>query len=157
MTRIRAMTLIEVLAVVCIIALAAALTLAGLGAASADTQLRTALAECRQLDFRGRLLARAEGPVVIKVTDDRDGLHAGRAVAAEATPASMRVQAPADWSIRLLDCDGKERSQLSIDGCGCSDDYLIELRAPQVIGSANATRLLRIVGLTGWVEEMAGP
>jgi type II secretory pathway pseudopilin PulG len=149
------MTLIEVLAVVCIIALAAALTLAGLGAANADAQVRAALAQCRQLDARSRLLARADGPVVISVAEDL--LCADHAGADEVAAPMLRVLPPDDWAFHLLDAQGNALPQLLVDARGCSDDYTIALRSGKVGEGPSDSRRLRIAGLTGWIEEAPEP
>lgn len=155
--RLRALTLIEMLAVVCLVALAAVLTLTGLGAASADAQLRAALSECRQFDARLRLLARADGPVMITVTDEGHLLRAGHAGGGETTAPMMRVLAPSGWSVRLLDSEGNPISQLLIDARGCSDDYMLELRAEEGSDGSPESRRLRVAGLTGWVDEVHEP
>jgi hypothetical protein len=149
------MTLIEVLAVVCIIALAASVTMVGLIGASDEARLWAALDECRRLDARARLLACMEGPMLIVAENDPEGLNVAR-IGAEGQPL-MRAAAPAGWSWHLRDPSGIERAAVSIDARGRSDDYVIQLLRPAAADARAVERRLRVAGLTGWIQEADEP
>jgi type II secretory pathway pseudopilin PulG len=148
------MTLIEILAVVCITALVGSMTIAGLGGADAASRQRTLVSDCRRLEARARLLARMEGPVAVTASEDGRALTAGRLgddIEAEPTLV-LSVEVPPPWRVRLMGAEMVALHGVRIDAQGRSDDYGIELRRG---GEADgALRQLSVAGLTGWIEEM---
>ncbi len=138
----RALTLIELLAVIVIMSLVAGLATTGLAAASDQARLRAAAADWRTLDAHARLLARSGEPVVMIVDEDaREGrlqaVKSGERLASLVLPPGVDV-----------DVSGEpDEGPVTFERSGRSRDYAVALLVDgRQVG-------WQVYGLTGYVVE----
>ena len=121
----RAFTLIECLAVVALIALAASVVAVGLAPGAAEARLRDARSVVLDVDARARALAQRGGGVVLCIDE-------GRVVAAlddEARPIIAR-ELPDGVRATIVDPrSGRTLAGVRVDRCGESPDYVVTVRA----------------------------
>ncbi len=131
----RAFTLIETLAVVVLMALAAATLAPVLGRGGTKAKLGEAASVIRELDRTARLLARGGEPLVVLIERGRAELVDGRtgsSLAIRELPSSVECES-----------DDDKRVTYRIGGDGASEDLDLTLRIGQ------HARRVRISGLTG--------
>lgn len=138
----RALTLIELLAVIVIASMVAGVATIGLAATSDTARLRAAAAHWRDLDARARVFSRSLGPVEMAV--DEDGrevqlylVRSGELLSAMSLPEPMqgRIRAPGDPRSILFDSHGR------------TIDYQVDLRADDRVVTWH------VCGLTGLTRE----
>lgn len=143
----RAFTLVEVLAVIVIMAIIAASLAASLGGASDQAQFMQVLADLRDLDARGRMFARtSEGAAELAIDADArrirlSGAGSDDVVAQRSWPGGVSVTFSADRPV----------TSVIFDRAGRSIDYSVRITAD----SSRAT--LRFCGLTGWATTEDSP
>lgn len=130
----RALTLIELLAVIVVASLVAGVATVGLAASGESARLHGAAAQWRDLDARARLLGRSLGPVRISVDRGVVRLHV-----IETNELISSVALPGGISL--------DTSPIEFDRLGRSIDYRVDLHG------ANRAIRWRICGLTGYVIE----
>lgn len=147
------MTLVEVVAVVVVLAIATMTMLAASRPFSETHQRRAAVGAMRESLDRARLLAASDG-------DGADLRCAPSAMVASARVRPLpeiRTPLPSGWSAALRieapyarRVDAHDRSDvLNIDAAGCSPDAEIVLRSP------TASVWLTLLGLSGELHEQA--
>ncbi len=141
----RGFTLLEVLAVVALLSIAASICLASLGSAHESAAARALAASIRELDARGRLAARTLGAV--DLVADRETSTVSTRLSATGEVLSS-VDVGKERSVRLSDARANEILAVRLDRSGRSIDY-----SAQVVSSGGTTTL-RFSGLTGLVEEV---
>lgn len=140
------MTLLEVLIIVVILALAYGTLINGLLTHSESGQQRLALAMWRQIDGTARQMAVAGGrSMLLEIALDEWTAHCRM-------NSTDEVMATRSLTARLILRDSADTSVLNsiqIDGRGCSGDYVI-----RAAGSAfDSSGVWKVLGLTGqWVE-----
>jgi len=140
----RALTLIELLAVVVILGLVLGIGVTNLSAAHAEAQLERCASAWRTLDAEARILLmqRRDRPLLrLKV----DEFHRRVVLSAGEVDVFDSIALPEGVEARLL-VDGSTGS-VGFDRRGCSPDYVFELRTP------DRTRRWNVEGLTGWIHE----
>ena len=141
----RGFTLIEVLAVVTVLSLVAAVSVSSLGNASESMQFQRVGARLRDLDVRGRLYARRHEAVRLVVTEDGSGV-AVRPLDSDDT--ILEFEWPPSLSVTLATTPPDE--DLVIDRRGCSPDYQVSMT------DGARTRAWTVLGMTGSIVEMEG-
>ncbi len=136
-----AFTLIELLAVIAIASLAAAVATVGLASSSDQAHMQAAAARWRDLDAKARAFARCVGPVVMDL--DAEGAVV-RVRSAKDRELLSELALPAGTAGRIV-VEGSERALF--DRQGRSADYQVEFGARD-----NAVRW-QVCGLTGWIME----
>jgi len=134
-------TLLEMLAVVAILGLAAAVLAPSLAGSTQSGTGRAARAALLELDARARIHSRTHGPVELVAGAGRvtlNDLRTGREVAALDLDAGVQVN---------FELEGDSR-HLVFDNRGCSPDYAIHLRAGDLEEES-----WRVLGLTGWAVK----
>jgi competence protein ComGC len=143
----RALTLIELLAMIVIISMAAGVVMVNLSSMSDSAAFRAGAAAVRDLDARGRLSGRTGAPAALMATMEHDGLILRSQAPGEAIGhASM----PSGMTVHLRTVDSGDMS-IRFDAFGRSADYDIILRRGERLV------IWRIAGLTGCVVEKGGP
>jgi prepilin-type N-terminal cleavage/methylation domain-containing protein len=140
--RRRAMTLIETLATVAILSLAAMALLWRAGS-TLDGSIHVAAAAARSTDAQARAAALANGPIELAIAEDQTAIRI-RTLADEHLIGSAAINK--NLTVKLL-IDGVSKDRVVFDAAGRSVDYTIELR------SETAVRRWRVSGLTGWIEQ----
>lgn len=144
------MTLLEVLIIVVILALAYGTLANGLLTHSESSQQRLALMTWKELDGTARQMAISENrAVTLELAPDEMTAHCRTVLTAEQivsrtllTPLTLQGSA-----------DTKVLDTVQIDGRGCSEDYLI--RAAMRLSTTSES--WKVLGLTGqWIEIAAG-
>jgi prepilin-type N-terminal cleavage/methylation domain-containing protein len=140
-----AFTLIEVLAVVTILAIATAAMTVGLASADANARLRAFRADLIDLDARARLFARTEGacdirfPLEAEQTIVLARLGNEEPLATVTLPHAARVEAQAT---------GRDALKIvHVDRSGRSVDYRV------TVTMGDLSTAWTVAGLTGWVER----
>jgi type II secretory pathway pseudopilin PulG len=133
--------LIELLAVIAIASLVAAVTTVGLSSSSDQARMQAAAAQWRDLDARARAFARCVGPVVMDL--DAEGTLV-RVRSAHDRELLSELALPAGTAGRIV-VEGSER--VLFDRLGRSADYQVEL------GARDKTVRWQVCGLTGWIME----
>lgn len=155
----RSFTLIELLAVIVLLSLAAGIGAGHLSNATESANQRAVLASVLDLDARARLLARRSGPVCLVLTEELDTQTAMLTGGAETDfPGWRDDQAPIarvtispPLQLELLHESGQVLENIDFDALGRSIDYRIVLSSPT--GQSEH----RVLGLTGRVVEEASP
>jgi prepilin-type N-terminal cleavage/methylation domain-containing protein len=143
-TRQHGLTLIELLAVIAILSLVAGVATVGLASSGAAASLHAAESGWKELDARARLLARAEGAMVMSIDDD------ARVVRLHVAATGERVGVvPLGALEAALETAGADDA-VRFDGLGRSVDYHARLTG------AERGRRWRVAGLTGAIREV-GP
>jgi prepilin-type N-terminal cleavage/methylation domain-containing protein len=138
-------TLIELLAVVVVLGLAAGIGIPPLVRLAGGTPLERACALLRDGDARARMLARGTGRE-LAFELDAGGMRCR--AAREPLEALLPEGVSAEW----LATDGQPLRTLTIDSRGRSRDLSLRLRA------VGASRRFHLLGLSGeWDEEPATP
>ena len=145
----RGLTLIEMLAVVTLLALTVSLVTASFVGSIDSARLREAESIVRDTDARARLRARTTCPV--RLSADRsslvlqcDELGVHEPTSNEPAPIAL----PDHARVFLLSADGTEPlSSIRFDKLGRSRDYRVRIELGE------SSRTLHIAGLTGWIEE----
>jgi prepilin-type N-terminal cleavage/methylation domain-containing protein len=137
----RGLTLVELLAVAAILALSAGIAVGGLAAAGSHAELERAISDLKSLDRRARALARAQGPVVLAVDQNREALillepGSGARLGAACVPGEWRL-----W----LEQAARGSDAVVVDRGGRSADYAV------VVSGSWSVRY-RVHGLTGLIE-----
>jgi type II secretory pathway pseudopilin PulG len=153
------LTLIELLAVIVIVATATGVLATGFGARNGDARLRETAASLRDLDARARLLAQtllrkdaaapgpaSGGPHAVTLTLAADGRELW--VVASGGMRLASVEIPKGIEARLTLARDGQQASIGFDRLGRSPDYECELR-----GERRALRL-RVAGLTGLIREV---
>lgn len=143
--RRRSFTLMELLAVIAIMSLVAAALAVNLGGSSDQTCLMQSLADLREMDARGRLLART-GESSIQLGVDPE-THRIRLVDVRTGELVAERDASSGISIALL--TDHPVDAILLDRAGRSVDYSVRIQA----GPHHAT--LRVCGLSGLVMREA--
>ncbi len=141
----RAFTLIELLAVIVLIAMGAAVLGAGLARSSDASELRRAEGTIRDFDRRARLAATREHDVrlTIEAGEDQTTL---RLIAADSSQL-----ASADLRSRLsISIDDAPTDTVRYRSTGRSPDYRV------TIENTARTAAFDVAGLTGWIEPAGG-
>lgn len=144
----RAYTLVELLAVVALLALGVTMLTPMLVGAGASSRLDSAAIGIINLDARARLIAQGHGGARLEM--DGDG-----GIALEEGPVDPSRPAPADnpkptWlaptglGVSIRSDTGERIGTIVYDAAGRSRDYEVILDEPP------ARRVIRIAGLTGW-------
>lgn len=138
----RALTLIEMLAVVVLLSLVAALGSVGLVSGNEQAQLRASLAAWQDLDATARLLAQTNGPIQMVLNEGTIAIsstHVGEGFSSVVLP---------DGYTGHLVVGNHETNAITFDARGHSEDYRVEIRrlATELPGSG-----WEVCGLTGWV------
>lgn len=138
------MTLIEVLAVVVIAAMAATVGAIGLFGATDTAALQEASAWIRDADQRARLLAKTHGPIVLELLDTEVVIRSTD----QQEPLS-RYELPQSVRVTLTEPDGnKAVSAIPFDALGRSDDYLL------IVERGQTQRIWAVAGTTGWMKQV---
>lgn len=137
----RGFTLTELLAVVVVLSLAAALALGSVGGLSQTHQRRAAIASVRDGLERVRLLAERFGSAELTHEDE---------LAGRSGDLGVRVRLPRSWTAALLDREGRriEEAMVLVDHAGRSRDFVVHLAGPR-----GASARLSVLGLSGQVIE----
>ncbi len=135
----RAVTLIETLAVIVLLALATAVLARGVTASSPERELQQALRAISELDGTGRSMARSSGPLRVRATGDKliASVFGDEAVVQRTLPDGWTIES-SNWS--------QHDWLYVIDSAGRSGD--VEL----VITGPNDRHEIRIDGLLGSVR-----
>jgi prepilin-type N-terminal cleavage/methylation domain-containing protein len=144
----RGFTLVEMLAVVTLLALTVSLVTASFAGSVDSGRLSEAESVVRNADAQARLRARTSGPVRLSV--DRSVINLEREFGARDRISSNRVSItlPNHARVFMLSADGMETLELiRFDKLGRSPDYRVRIE----LGAS--LRTLRVAGLTGWIEE----
>ncbi|MDA3961795.1 MAG: prepilin-type N-terminal cleavage/methylation domain-containing protein [Planctomycetota bacterium] len=141
MTSRRGLTLLEVLLVVAILGMVAAVLVPRLAARSQVAPTVRAARQLAQLDARLREQARSTSSAITVRVDAR-GWHA------ENAPTAVLWAAPSGLAMHLRDFTGERVSQFTIDGAGRGPDLALILR------SGDVQQRVRVFGLSGqWVDD----
>ena len=140
----RAFTLIEVLAVVVLVATAAGVLGVSLARTDAAAEGRRAEGTLKDLDRRARLAATRDGPVRLTLTRTANRTTV-RLVGASTTLAEATFRASAYLSIEDAETDAVRYSS-----GGRSPDFRVRIE------HAERTAGFDVAGLTGWVEPIGG-
>jgi len=139
----RALTLIELLAVVVILSMAAAIGVVSLSNVDAQARIDRFVDRWRELDDKARLTGMRGSAVVLNRGEDELTLSARDSepdiIVAAAIPAHISM---------TFAIDGKTVDRLQFDQRGCSEDYTLAI--------ATAVDILRwtVNGETGWIEPI---
>ncbi len=137
------LTLVEVLAVVLILSLAAGLATFSLAASSEAARLHAAISQWRDLDARARLHGRIREAVTMSLNDEGTAVRLHAIGSPE--PLAL-VELPAGFTGQVrADPDG---DSVTFDRRGRSADYQVEL----IVG--NRTMRWQVLGISGLVEEV---
>lgn len=126
----RAMTLIEVLAAVALLAFAAGVVATGAMGGGVQAARAEAVGAVRAVDALARLAARAEGAVTVRVARDGASLELWRAGEADARASSALVVRSLPRGVRATLDDsagGASRDRIEVDALGRTDDYGVRL------------------------------
>ncbi len=137
-----AFTLIELLAVIAIGSLVAAVTTVGLASSSDQARMQAAAARWRGLDAKARAFARCVGPVVMDL-DTEEALVRVRSVQDRELLSELAL--PANSAGRII-INGSPGT-VQFDRMGRSTDYQVEF------GAHDRTVRWQVCGLTGWIVE----
>ncbi len=147
----RGFTLIEMLAVVTILAIATGVLAMGVGSRSADARLRETMAAWQDLDARARLFARS-----VRAGEESGARQVTLTVSADANEATLVDLVTGDRLSRfslpngvLARIDVEPRGVVRYDRLGRCADYTVELT-----GEARSIRFT-VEGLTGRITEDA--
>jgi type II secretory pathway pseudopilin PulG len=133
------MTLIEVLAVITILALAAGVLGGGVLEGSRGHRLRQAEGSVREIDDLARLLARRGQPTIISIAERGTAIVARKL---ESRHQMARRELPEGVTARLeADHDG----YVLVSGGGASRDYAVHLS----LGDRQSR--IAVAGATGWI------
>jgi len=140
------MTLIEVMAVTVLMAMVAAMAMVSLGAADGGARMLSAVARMKDLDFRGRLLARTSGEAARLAIDPEHNRIMLRQVGSDTLIADEHL------SVTVVFNADHDRAIQSIqfDRFGHSIDYAIVMRRE------GRTIKLNVRGLTGVIDQAEG-
>lgn len=141
-----AFTLIEVLAVVTIVALATAALTIGLGAADANARLRALTADLIDLDARARLLARTDGTCELRFPRDEAEREVALVLVSH-EDAFSTVVLPMSARAEARTLDGDPLEAVRFDRSGRTPDYSI------TVSMGDLTAAWTVAGLTGWIER----
>ena len=141
----RALTLVECLAVVALLAVAVATIAAGLSPSVAGARLREVRSIVLDLDARARVLTTRSGPVVLRVSEGRASVHLGD------VPLFVRHLSRPVEAVLTDPGTGTPLDAVRIDTRGRSPDYALLLR------SDDRHTLTLVSGLTGYAFEGADP
>lgn len=143
-----AFTLVEMLAVVVLLGLAASLGAVGLASADSHARFERAVAIALDADAQARLLARGGAPVRMVLEPDERGSDI---LIVKSDSRVRELSLPHGVHVAWIDPEsGALLSEIRYDTLGQSPEYL--LRA----SDGDRTQVWRITGLTGWAEEL-GP
>lgn len=148
----RAMTLIEVLAAVALLALAAGVVASGAMGGGVQAQRTEAVGATRAVDALARLAARAEGAVTVRVARDGTSLELWRAGKADARASSALVVRSLPRGVRATLVDtagGASRDRIEVDALGRTDDYGVRLSR---VADGAELAIVRFRGATGASE-----
>jgi prepilin-type N-terminal cleavage/methylation domain-containing protein len=139
----QAFTLIEMLAVIVIIAMVATAVTVSLAAADDQAAFLNGAAQCRDLDAKARQCAQTQGSAaLIRVGDDHNtiALEVGQErLAVAKMPSSMSVHLERDRPVTMI----------SFDRAGRSPDYKITICRDD----RSRSRGWKVCGLTGFLIE----
>lgn len=139
------LTLIEVMAVVTLLAIAAAVATAGLSGAHEAAQLQEAVSVFRNADAQARFLASTGDHVLLRIGEEPNTVELRSVGIGHVRTFTLGTHVSAG----LLDRAGDARIDVvRIDRLGQSWDYRVSLRVGERTGT------LRVSGLTGWVEDV---
>lgn len=141
----KGLTLIEVLAVIVILALIMGAAVINLGATDSHAQTRAMMHDLRRLDRAARHLARTEGAALIEWSETEQQLVLRQPRTGEVI---RRVGWPQWMTVRMAGPSPSTDAPIAYDAAGRSEDLRIEI-------DADGRRLvLAIHGLTGASEEL---
>ncbi len=138
----RGFTLIELMAVIIILSLTAALGAVRLSSVSNQTALKSAIARWRDLDAKARLHARAGTPITIVLTKNESEMTIQNTQTHE-------ILATATWPDFLsfsLQTDSSENS-IPLSRTGTSPDYAL------LFSTNDQTQRFHCFGLTGFITR----
>lgn len=136
----RGFTLIEMLAVIVVLTLVAALGISGLSSTGSAAALMKVIGECRGLDAQARLAARTCGSsVMIKLDADSRRIEL---IQRDNLAQLSEVSLPADVSVRF-EIDGAASDTVMVDRLGKSADYSV------VVNYQGHQRRIELAGITG--------
>lgn len=140
----RGFTLLELLAVVIILAMVAGAVGVNAGAMNTAAKLRAAAQKWQELDARARQHARSEGAVSIRIDSDN---HVIRLLRAATDEQLAFIELPTDATATAATISGRPTPHIIMDRTGRSNDYTASLEW-------NGARMTwTIYGLTGWVKR----
>lgn len=143
--RFRGLTLIELLAVVVILAMVAGVAVVNAGSMNASAELRAIARQWQELDARARLHARSDGPVQMHIDSDNRAI---RLVSAATNEQLAFIDLPLGTTVRIQIAAAEPASHVTIDRTGRSGDYTASVER-------NGGKITwTIYGLTGWVKQL---
>lgn len=145
-----AFTLIETLAVVMLIGLAAIVMTTMLAGSTESTRLDDAVRRFLDLDSRARLLAHQESDVVLKIQDNACVIVVDDETSQQDPDPVMEWSHGAQVQVKIESADAGPIDSIAYDRSGRSADFDV------VVFAGDLRREFSIAGLTGWVEEKRG-
>lgn len=141
----RAITLLEMLAVIVLVALIAGTSVVGLGGIEHGASTQRAAAQLQGLDAQARLLAQVEKRmVVLSLNAQRDTASLQLFDTTGASTVVTSIMMPAGVSVRL---DDGQVASIVFDRAGCSRDYSCHLQHD------DARAAWHVAGLTGLITN----
>ncbi len=141
----RSFTLIEVLAVVVVLSLIAAVSVSSLGNVGTGMQVERTGARLRDLDARARIYARRHEAVRLVSGAAGSGLSV---LTLDAQDTILSIQWPPDLSVTVAPV--RSDDELVIDRRGCGPDYRVS------VTDGRTTLSWSVLGLTGAIIEEGG-
>jgi type II secretory pathway pseudopilin PulG len=149
-SQLHAFTLIETLAVVMLIGLAAIVMTPMLAGATDSTRLNDAVRRFLDLDTRARLLAHQESGLMLRIEDEACVVVVdAESDVQESTPIVQWAHGT-QIQLKIETADGRTVDSIMYDRGGRSVDFDVVITAGELRSS------LSVAGLTGWVEEKRG-
>jgi len=144
----RGLTLIELLAIIVILAMVSSVLAIGLGSASSVASIQSFASQWAGMDGRARLMSRTQDldadPIIMVASEGRVALLRHR-VDGHDEAVVDEIHSPRGVALRI---EGIEHQWIDFDRRGCTPDYKLVLKLHDV------KRVWRVHGLTGWIEEI---
>jgi prepilin-type N-terminal cleavage/methylation domain-containing protein len=137
-------TIIEVLAVVMILALVSGVVSVRISAANRTAERQASASMIRELDAHARLLAQQGQSIVLSVHDDGTHLELRRVFETEAI-ATRLLPSPFTLTVRSFSQPSENVHAIAYDTCGCCGDYLITIADP----TSSDSHTLALYGISG--------
>ena len=141
----RSFTLIEVLAVVVVLSLIAAVSVSSLGNVDTGMQVERAGARLRDLDTRARIYARRHEAVRLLLGAAGSGVAV---LPLDSEETILSIEWPPELSVTLAPV--RTDSEMVIDRRGCGPDYRVS------VTDGRTTLSWSVLGLTGAIIEKDG-
>jgi prepilin-type N-terminal cleavage/methylation domain-containing protein len=137
-------TIIEVLAVVMILALVSGVVGVRVNAVSASARTQAAVSTILEVDARARILARQGQSAILSLHADGTQLELRRVFETEAI-ASRPLPSPLRVTVHILNRPSEVTQSIWYDRNGCTDDYSITITDP----STSDQHTLALYGISG--------